>query len=355
MKTTLLTKYDQACPMNYPGFVFRELLKSGYSAKALLNGTGLTEERFNDPNSRVEFFTLRLFILNAIKETGDLHLGSRLALRFEPNYIGPPAYAAMNAETLIDGLETLGRFLHLTFPAFDFMFNSWSDSPEGRDAEICLSPKLPLEDVAYFVTSSALIVINNLLKDMVRLPVVVTHCEAAIAEPPGWADIATEVSRIPVRFGASVNRIKFPSPLLYHQLPGADPINHQRLVALCERFSADAGYVTSPISQIFSFLENERNLGLPLSDAATALGYSERGLRRQLERYGTTYRQLIEQRLEGRARDRLANSTMPINAIAYDLGFDTPSNFARSFKRWTGESPKSFRDRMARAAQHGHE
>lgn len=345
MKSKTFTVDDPVCPMNYPGFVFRELRKKGYTAEALLDGTGLTEVHFQDPKSRVEFATLRRFVLNAIKATGDPHLGPRLALHFEANYIGPPAYAAMNAPRLVDGLEVFSRFLQLTFPAIEFSFESQGGTSKSREAEIRVRPRFPLGDIAYFVTSSALLVLDNVLKDMLRMPLVASHCEVTICEPKGWAEIASEIARVPVRFEAPENRIFFPADLLEQPLPGADPINHQRLVAVCERFLSEAGHVTTPVSQVLSFLEGERNLGVPLSDAAAALGYSERGLRRQLERSGTSYRKLMEQLIAGRARDMLANTSLPINSIAYELGYEKPSNFARSFKRWTGETPKGFRER----------
>ena len=89
------------------------------------------------------------------------------------------------------------------------------------------------------------------------------------------------------------------------------------------------------------------------AEAAAALGYSERGLRRYLERSGTSYRKLTEQVLDRRAREMLANSALPIHVISHELGYETPSNFVRSFKRWTGETPKAFRDRNAAAARGG--
>jgi hypothetical protein len=124
MNAQKFTAEDAACPMNYPGFVFRELRKGGFEAEALLRGTALTEERFQDPNAPVEFSTLRRFILNAIEATGDPHLGPRLALRFEANYIGLPAYAVMNAPRFVDGRGNLNRYAHLTFPAIAFAFQS---------------------------------------------------------------------------------------------------------------------------------------------------------------------------------------------------------------------------------------
>lgn len=344
MKAQKFTADDAACPMNYPGFVFRELRKEGYESEALLQGTGLTEERFQDPNSRVEFATLRRFILNAHAETADPHLGPRLALRFEANYIGPPAYAAMNAPRFVDALEVLGRFAHLTFPAIEFAFPSADGAPRSGEAEIGIRAKFPFEDMAYFVTSSALLVLHSLLKDILRLPRVASRCDVAMAEPVGWAEISDEISRVPVRFEAPKTRVLFPAELLAQPLPGADPINHKRLVGLCEQFSAQTGSVTTPVCEVLAFLEAEGNLGASLSEAAVALGYSERGLRRQLEQSGASYRKVVEQLQESRARDLLANTSQPIHLIAHALGYETSSNFARSFKRWTGKSPKVFRE-----------
>jgi AraC-like DNA-binding protein len=241
----------------------------------------------------------------------------------------------------------------LTFPAIEFAFSAPEEGSDAREAEVCVRPVIPLDDIAYFVNSSALIVLNNLLKDMLRMPLVASRCEATIREPNCWAEVAGEITRVPVRFEAQDNRILFPADLLERPLPGADPINHKRLVALCERFSAEAETLGTPVGQVLSFLECEKNFGAALSEAAVALGYSERGLRRCLERSGTSYRKLMEQVLERRARDMLANSTIPVHVIAHELGYDTPSNFARSFKRWTGETPKAFRDRNGIAAVPG--
>jgi hypothetical protein len=201
MNVQKFTADDAACPMNYPGFVFRELLKQGFKAETLLHGTALTEERFQDPNCRVEFATLRQFILNAIEVTGDPHLGPRLALRFEAHYIGPPAYAAMNAPSFAEGLEVLGRFAPVTFPAIECAFPTKGGGQRSDEAEICLRAKFPFEDIAYFVTSSALLVLNSLLKDMLRMPIVASRCDVAMSEPIGWAEISDEISRVPVCFG----------------------------------------------------------------------------------------------------------------------------------------------------------
>ena len=86
-----------------------------------------------------------------------------------------------------------------------------------------------------------------------------------------------------------------------------------------------------------------------MADLALQLGYSERSLRRRLEAEGVTYREISDLVRESQARELLSSSSIPIQRIAHDLGFEKASNFSRSFKRWTGQSPREFRQRGARS------
>ncbi|MEO1329608.1 MAG: AraC family transcriptional regulator ligand-binding domain-containing protein [Pseudomonadota bacterium] len=336
---------DPAVPMNYPGFVFRALRSDGYEPEALLAGTGLTADRLEDPSFRSSFETVRRFVRNALAVTGDAHLGPKLAARFEPNFIGLPAYAALNAPRFHEALKVIDRFFFLTFPAIEFTAAERRSDLNSGEASIRFRPKLAFGDIDYFIFSSALVVCETLCRAMLRTPRVASRAEMAIREPDGWRASAAPI-RFPIRFDSSEHRFVFPAELLNQPLPGADPINHRRLVALCEEFAADLAFETTVASRVVAFLETERNLGAPLAEAAAALGYSERNLRRQLQRSGASYRNLVDQVRERRARTMLADSARPVQAIAYELGFDAPSSFARSFKRWTGATPKVFRDRQ---------
>jgi len=164
-----------------------------------------------------------------------------------------------------------------------------------------------------------------------------------VGRPETWPAIEPRIG-FSVRFAAAENRIVFPEALLDRPLPGADPINHARLLGLCEQFAREMAFETTPVTRMMAFLEGAPSLTVSLSDVAAELGYSERGLRRQLERSGTSYRKLVDQVREQRARALLSGSKQPIKSIAGTLGFESSSNFARSFKRWTGLTPKAFRD-----------
>lgn len=334
---------DPALPMNYPGFVFRLLCEEGYPAEALLAHTGLEEAQLRDPHFRCGFQPLRRFLLNAIEQTGDPHLGIRLALDFQPTYIGMPAYTAMNATQFREGLEILERFFFLNFPAFELSLLEEQPGLRNGEAAIRLRSKFPFNGLDYFAFSSAIIAINALLKAMLQTDQVATCAEMTVSQPEGWLEIKNKLG-FPIRFEAGDNRIIFPEALLYRLLPGADPINHPRLVGLCEQFAAEMSYQTTPVTQVMTILENAQNPAISLSEIAVELGYSERGLRRQLDRCGTSFRSVLDQAREQRARALLSGTAQPIKSIASILGFASSSNFARSFKRWTGLTPKAFRD-----------
>jgi len=343
MPLKTFTPDEPALPMNYPGFVLRLLREAGYPASALLTDTGLDEKQLEDPHFRCGFQPLRRFFLNAIEQTSDPHLGAHLALKFEPAYVGLPSYTAMNAACFEDGLKVLERFFFLTFPAFDFTLIDTGNSLEPGEMAIRLRSKFPFDDIEYFGFSSAMVAIDGLLKAMLRSGQVTTRAETTIKQPDGWSDVAPKIG-FPVQFEAAENRLLFPKDLLSRPLPGADPINHARLMALCEQFAADVSQVTTPVAQVMACLETAENLSVQLSEIAEELGYSERGLRRQLDRCGTSFRSLLDQAREQRARALLSGTARPIKSIASLLGFDSSSNFARSFKRWTGLTPKAFRD-----------
>ncbi len=339
-----ITEETPAIPMNFLGFIYRELGAEGYNDRDLFEGTNLRPELLSDPAFRTDFLTLRRFVENALRTTKDIHLGPRIASRFEPNFIGPPAYAAMNAATFGDGLNIIARFINVTFPMINFRFRAHLGGPDKDLAELEIIPKTALGNLSYFVIGSALTVLNRVLLDMLRQPIVAQRVETVIKRPTGWADIAQEVSRVPVKFKARANKIVVAAKLLDKTLPGSDPINHARLVSFCEQLSEFLEDRTNPTSQVRAYLETQEHMNARLANVARETGYSERGLRRQLEQAGTSFRALKDEVRRTRAEEMLLMTNRTIQSIAFELGFDSSSNFSRSFKRWTGSSPKSFRE-----------
>ena len=110
-----------------------------------------------------------------------------------------------------------------------------------------------------------------------------------------------------------------------------------------EEAEAESGLVGSVKSLLIDRIASPPKL----DEAAKLLGLSARGLRRKLEQSGTSYQKLLDS-LRARIASRLLRDTdEPVSSIAYELGFDNPSDFGRAFKRWTGQSPSSLRQPRA--------
>jgi len=86
-----------------------------------------------------------------------------------------------------------------------------------------------------------------------------------------------------------------------------------------------------------------RACDVSIEQTALALDMSIRSLQRDLNRDGTSFRDIASAvRLE-RARGLLSDTTLPITQIAIDLGYSAPAHFARAFRKATGLSPVEFR------------
>ncbi|MEM8661122.1 MAG: AraC family transcriptional regulator [Pseudomonadota bacterium] len=58
---------------------------------------------------------------------------------------------------------------------------------------------------------------------------------------------------------------------------------------------------------------------------------------------GLSFKSLFDEVRLQRAQNLLENSSLTLDIIAERLGYSDPSNFRRAFKKWTGETPTSFR------------
>ena len=81
----------------------------------------------------------------------------------------------------------------------------------------------------------------------------------------------------------------------------------------------------------------------PLSLVATKLGLSARTLQRRLADQGQSFQNLVDQSRRELARQLLTETNYSLAEIAFLTGFAEQSGFNRAFKRWEGQTPRSYR------------
>jgi AraC-like DNA-binding protein len=76
---------------------------------------------------------------------------------------------------------------------------------------------------------------------------------------------------------------------------------------------------------------------------ALRMGLGARTLRRRLTDEGVRFRVMRDEALRDRAMELLARRSLPLVDVAMVLGFSDQTAFQRAFKRWTGETPQTWR------------
>lgn len=84
--------------------------------------------------------------------------------------------------------------------------------------------------------------------------------------------------------------------------------------------------------------------GVPsIADVSSTLGMSGRTLQRRLADRGYAYQELVDAARRDLAQRLLRRSDYSLAEIAFLTGFSEQSAFTRAFKRWAGQTPRSFR------------
>ncbi|TVZ39119.1 AraC-like DNA-binding protein [Alteromonadaceae bacterium 2753L.S.0a.02] len=98
--------------------------------------------------------------------------------------------------------------------------------------------------------------------------------------------------------------------------------------------------------RVRNILKREISRNMPSAEKlAEQLNMSVTTLRRQLGKEGTSYQKLKDECRMEAAIHYLAYQELSNSDIAEKLGFDEPSAFFRSFKKWTGQTPGEYRAR----------
>ncbi|MDH4873589.1 AraC family transcriptional regulator [Pseudomonas sp. BN515] len=161
---------------------------------------------------------------------------------------------------------------------------------------------------------------------------------------PADTSLHNEVFRCPVKFGQPTNVMVWPGEMLDEPLITADLRLFQALLPGLEeerrRRLADTDLTTRIGMVIEANLASGR---VGLEQVATELHMSKRTLQRRLQELDLEFAELVEEIRQALAIELVRQSPRSLTEIAQQLGYNEASSFTRAFRRWTGLSPREFR------------
>jgi len=151
-------------------------------------------------------------------------------------------------------------------------------------------------------------------------------------------------------FGQKHNQLIYHKNILAEPVTTANPGIQPVLLAHLERQRQQI-MTDSLAAQLQGWLraqlqDEQGDKALSREQAASALGFSASTLKRRLNQEGVSFQELLQQVRVDYAQQLLADDSVSLTEAGFRLGFSSASAFNNSFRKWTGLTPKAFRQRL---------
>lgn len=310
---------------------------AGISRTVLLNAANARDEDLRDPDARLPVAAAIAVWQALARHIPDAGFGVTAGAALHLRQLGLLGYVACFSPTLRDALQRIAKYGRLVTEEIEFTL--CESKPEGTLAVKRLAPGDEPSLSQDYVVAAALQVSRELTGvEIVPIDVRFTYRQ------PSSSLAHRRHFRCPLRFGQAGAAITFRARDLGLRVVRAD-------ATLAGYLSEYADIVLATLTRgetarhavraaIWSVLGD----GKPSLDrVAGALRLSPRTLQRRLAEEGTSLHRETEEIRKTMAMAMVRERAYSIDDVAFLLGYSEPSAFFRSFRRWTGTTPRQFR------------
>jgi AraC-like DNA-binding protein len=264
--------------------------------------------------------------------------GLRLAHWQGLDIFGPVAVIARNADTMLSGLEMIGRYLYAHSPALKLTI-----SPAAARADIRFTYEVVEPGLEYTVQGYELsmAIVARIIR-MLGGPAAQANVVSFMHPQQGADDAYRQALSCPVLFQQAWCGFEITSALADRRIESADP-ETRRIAAKY----LDSTYLPRSTALSERVTELVRRL-LPtgqcsVDTVAGHLAMHPRSLQRRLADEGVRCQDLIDIQRRALAAVYLAEPELPLSQIAGLLGYAEQSVLNRSCRRWFGMTPRQYR------------
>ncbi|MET0343241.1 MAG: AraC family transcriptional regulator [Polyangiales bacterium] len=307
----------------------------GIDPVPVLRDAGFARDAFRDPNARLAAIdTARLWRRAAVC-ANDPAFGLFASSLVRPTTFHALGYAVFASATLRDALQRLLRYGHLVSDAAELDLETTRKSARLRF--LIRSGEVP--------SDPALDAVISLIVRTCRTLTERSFCLERLAlRRPRPLDLEPyeRFYRCPIEFDAPFDALTLDAALLDRPLLSANPELARHNDDLVRRYLAGMREGTV-VDRVREALATHLPRDASPEKVATLLGMSARSLQRRLKEQGTSYVQVLRDTRRELAIGHLREAHCSVTEIAFLLGFEDASAFARAFRTWTGVTPSSFR------------
>jgi AraC-like DNA-binding protein len=310
----------------------------GIDAQPMFRESRINPDKFHRPGSRVPFSKMNVLWQLATEASRDAEFGIKVGSRVTPGDFYVLGHAWLASETLHGAFRRLKRFIQVLSTAGSSLEVSIDDD-SCTLIETFENRRVQPQPVAMDAGFAALIRMCDFVTATPVRPWRVVLPEGIDGRGINYA----ATLGCPVEFG-DVEIWQFSRADVERRLSGSIPEVADAVEVIANEYlaSLDEGIVAREVREtLIQMMPSGRT---DQETVAKRLYRSRSTLQRQLGAEGTSYRQILESTRRSLAENNLRSNDYSQAEVAFMLGFNDQSNFARAFRRWTGVTPGKFRE-----------
>jgi AraC-like DNA-binding protein len=324
--------------------LIEEVLEEHYGVDpvSLMQAAGVAAERAEISGSRVDrAAVMRLWEL-AAAATGDQSIGLEIGSRIRATTFYALSVAFLTCDTLQDSVDLICRYYRVITNVPLKL-----DVVAEGDAVILRikysDPKYPFLPIPFDSFIASIVGLCRLASTPDFHP---RKVRIRIEDCGRRADYE-RIFGAPVEFSAGVNELIFDRAEMQKPLPGRSV----DILDATDKVLDDYLAALSPdqvASEVKRLLLSLLPTGSFSQDAiAHKMHMSRSTLQRRLRDENTNYQELVDTTRRSLAIGYVKGHGHSLSHVAFLLGFADQSNFSRAFRRWTGQSPKVYRNAIS--------
>ncbi|MFT8471970.1 AraC family transcriptional regulator ligand-binding domain-containing protein [Acetobacter persici] len=305
---------------------------------------GLSTRQFSLPTDALDLGAYCRLFHEAAAETQDGNIGLWFGQQFDPRHLGLIGYVALLSPTVSDALQNLAAHFMYHQARTETRFVKHGDLLRLEYAIRDPSILTRRHDAELTMGMFCNIMRHALGPDWVPEEVQFEHPQ------PEQAEEHRRAFQAEIRFQCPTNALVFRKTGMDRAMPDANSgmldVIRSSLISLA-RSRPDLAAPDLPLKEqvvrhIRAALEGGHS---ELPDIATRMNLPHWTLQRRLAQINLSYSVLLEETRYAEALRYLAMPAYDISAIARTLAYTETSAFSRAFRKWSGLSPRAWRQR----------
>ena len=327
----------KAISMDYVNVLMRYAEQQGKDSQALLLGSNISAAELDQDDAYYTIAQYRTLLENADALFHDPGLGLKLGPQQHLATHGALGSAIMSSNSLDEAMGLVGKYVKIRNRLVHLKFFR-----EGDDVVTQIDVKLPMDDLYQHVIELSFSTMLANFHSIVGNLYCCTGLSLRFAAPD-HAGVYEEIFQVKPEFSAAANEMRFPQRVFATPALKGDPLFAKMAEKQCESLlhrMDDRGSLPDSIHaaliRIPGHIPSQEEL-------ARQFNMSKRSMSRQLLQLDTSFQVILNNTRKELSIQYLTDTDWTIEEIAYALDYESPPNFSRAFKKWTGKAPTEYR------------